>query len=505
MKSRRLLHHFIVVLTLSIGASSSIMAQVMTGPDVNVSDMAGYQGEVGVALNPTNPLNIVVVTNELTDLTKLGVWYSLDGGATWTANFVDENADGLDPDDIRFDPNVAFDSDGNVYIVYSMSGPPSRVVLTRSSDGGQHYHQSAIVTTDPSSSRLHTAMVTTRSADGADAVLVVYARVHPPESIEAALSLNAGASFTVHSNFINEVLQRTFLPWAVADTAGNFHVVWEVELNNSGTGIIQHDVLDGVTLANSHSNTTVTTIQITDFAAPTSEIPAQPDRGLFSVATVDVDRATGRLYLTYTDRINTATDDTDIYVRYSDSNGADWSDRIKVNDDHTTTSQFMPRIAVDQTTGTLVAIWYDARNDVATNGLVDIYTSVSHDGAASWSRNQQVTTAQSDESVNNPQRDSRNYLEYIGLSVHDGVAHVSWTDARDDNFNAGTNEDIYSAAIYIDSPCPWDLDGSGSVGTNDLLALFAQWGTAGPADFDESGVVDTNDLLILFANWGPCP
>ena len=55
------------------------------------------------------------------------------------------------------------------------------------------------------------------------------------------------------------------------------------------------------------------------------------------------------------------------------------------------------------------------------------------------------------------------------------------------------------------SPCPWDLDGSGSVGTSDLLALFAQWGTAGPADFNSDGVVNTSDLLILFANWGPCP
>ena len=54
-------------------------------------------------------------------------------------------------------------------------------------------------------------------------------------------------------------------------------------------------------------------------------------------------------------------------------------------------------------------------------------------------------------------------------------------------------------------PCPWDLDKSGTVNTSDLLALFAQWGTAGPADFDGNGVVNTADLLILFANWGPCP
>lgn len=60
---------------------------------------------------------------------------------------------------------------------------------------------------------------------------------------------------------------------------------------------------------------------------------------------------------------------------------------------------------------------------------------------------------------------------------------------------------------YCKNPpqCPWDLDESGSVGTSDLLALFAQWGTAGSADFDGSGAVGTADLLILFANWGACP
>ncbi len=52
--------------------------------------------------------------------------------------------------------------------------------------------------------------------------------------------------------------------------------------------------------------------------------------------------------------------------------------------------------------------------------------------------------------------------------------------------------------------CPWDLDGSGAVGTGDLLTLFSQWGTDGSADFDGSGTVGTGDLLILFANWGVC-
>lgn len=71
-----------------------------------------------------------------------------------------------------------------------------------------------------------------------------------------------------------------------------------------------------------------------------------------------------------------------------------------------------------------------------------------------------------------------------------------------------TNGDDSGSAYIFDaanmSACPWDLDKSGSVGTSDLLELFAQWGTSGTGDFNGDGIVSTNDLLILLANWGPC-
>ncbi len=55
--------------------------------------------------------------------------------------------------------------------------------------------------------------------------------------------------------------------------------------------------------------------------------------------------------------------------------------------------------------------------------------------------------------------------------------------------------------------CPWDLDGSGSVGASDLLTLLATWGPCKgcPADFDNDGSVGASDLLALLVNWGPCP
>ncbi|MHC4414708.1 MAG: M28 family peptidase [Planctomycetota bacterium] len=54
-------------------------------------------------------------------------------------------------------------------------------------------------------------------------------------------------------------------------------------------------------------------------------------------------------------------------------------------------------------------------------------------------------------------------------------------------------------------PCPADIDGDGTVGVRDLLALLAAWGEpGGPADVNGDGIVDLRDLLALLAAWGPC-
>ena len=112
------------------------------------------------------------------------------------------------------------------------------------------------------------------------------------------------------------------------------------------------------------------------------------------------------------------------------------------------------------------------------------------------------------------------WLEKGGVSLFDGSHWTTYTttnsplphrqveavgfDAAGHLWVGATSEGV--AQVFIGEPgnCPWDLDKSGSVGTGDLLALFAQWGTDGSADFDGSGAVGTSDLLILFANWGPC-
>jgi hypothetical protein len=62
-----------------------------------------------------------------------------------------------------------------------------------------------------------------------------------------------------------------------------------------------------------------------------------------------------------------------------------------------------------------------------------------------------------------------------------------------------------SGAAYVFSACLGDIDGDGSVGVVDLLAVIGAWGAAGgPADVDADGVVGLGDALAVIDRWGPC-
>ncbi|MHC4989846.1 MAG: FG-GAP-like repeat-containing protein [Planctomycetota bacterium] len=55
-------------------------------------------------------------------------------------------------------------------------------------------------------------------------------------------------------------------------------------------------------------------------------------------------------------------------------------------------------------------------------------------------------------------------------------------------------------------PCPGDLDDSGTIDVNDLLAVILAWGNAGgPEDIDQDGIVGVNELIILVLGFGTCP
>ena len=100
--------------------------------------------------------------------------------------------------------------------------------------------------------------------------------------------------------------------------------------------------------------------------------------------------------------IKNPTDNTDIFLTYSDDGGRTWSSPVEVNDDSSVNDgetqssesfnsediftgrvQFQPEIAVDPVTGTVVVSWRDGRDDAA-RARVATFLATSIDGGQTF-------------------------------------------------------------------------------------------------------------------------
>lgn len=75
--------------------------------------------------------------------------------------------------------------------------------------------------------------------------------------------------------------------------------------------------------------------------------------------------------------------------------------------------------------------------------------------------------------------------------------------------SGGTFEGVGTAcaSFQCPQPCPGDINGSGMVNVDDLLAAINSWGPCAgcPADTNGDGLVNVDDLLAVINHWGPCP
>ena len=82
---------------------------IVIGPNVNMTNESGAQSETAVAVNTTNPMNILASVNDLT--TTAAMYESTDGGVTFTkTNF--------HPASFCYDTWLAFNANGDAFISY---------------------------------------------------------------------------------------------------------------------------------------------------------------------------------------------------------------------------------------------------------------------------------------------------------------------------------------------------------------------------------------------------
>ena len=456
-------------LAVALAALAAAQATVAAPANVDVSQRHLNESEEAIAVNPANPDNIVTVTNVghgeagLTAGMFEGV--SFDGGQTWTRKLI--ALGGGDPlGDACCDPSLSFDSHGNLFMTY-LYQVEDQVPVALSADGGLTFRVIA---------NISRANLPGKKSGGDNRGLFRF--VDQP-TITAAqgevwVVFNAGGPMVATGAPVTGLGQvGAFVPVEVVPGTNNCtygevsigpagQVMQACNLTETGQGggkIFVNVDPDGLGPAGFGDRVFITQTHVGGF----DFIPAQPDRSVDAEAGLAWDRTRGphgRVYMVNTAEHPNESDNTDIYVRHSDDNGATWSAAVRVNDDTTANSQFLPKISLDPTTGNIAVVWYDTRNDLGAGGPGDtdgipnddaqFWGAFSTDGAASFTPSIQISggTSNSHDSGN-----GIDYGDYTGLSFYGGTAHPAWSDNSNSTGNnpdgALHQLDIYTAAVPV--------------------------------------------------------
>jgi hypothetical protein len=455
-----------MILALSQFSAALAASGLTVGPNVDISRFADNEAETTIAVNPTNPNNVVVVSNfQRADALMQSV--SFDGGATWSARMIADGTDGLGV--ACCDPNGAFDQYGNYFLVY-LDLRAKKVQTAYSTDGGRTMRFLATLDHSDNSNPQNNGKKWGAGTDqpslatGPGGTWFVYkmfsaggqllqVRGLPVSGLGQFGSLNASQS-------VPGSKYGSFGDIAVGQN-GQVLTTYQDNIPTEGPSTIWTNLdRDGFGPAGFGAALAATSTNVGGF----DFIPPQARRSVDAEAGLGYDRTggphRGRVYVLYTDEQPNESNNTDIWVRYSDNDAATWSAPVRVNDDAGTNSQFNPHIAIDQVTGYVAVGFHDSRNDLGTHGPGDTngipnddaqyFVAVSRDAGVSYSANEQVSvgTSNADEAHNGVQ-----YGDYTGMSFAGGVIHPAWAD----NSNAvGGNPDgaldrfdVYSAAIIV--------------------------------------------------------
>lgn len=159
---------------------------------------------------------------------------------------------------------------------------------------------------------------------------------------------------------------------------------------------------------------------------------------MFTLPSLAIDRTDGphggTIYVAWMDH---SQGHGEILVSRSADHGQTWSPPATVHDapeESADRDRFMPAIGVGPD-GTVDVVFYDKRDD-PENHLFHLYHAYSVDGGQTWSANLQVSEVAVDEQHSHHQNGMIFMGDYIDIAHSDGMAYPTWVDTRDDQADA---------------------------------------------------------------------
>ncbi len=401
----------------------------LVNTEIQLNQVLGAN-EVTVEINPGNPLQAVAGSN---NNGGQEMYYSTDGGATWTIQGTLPNT--------CCDPTVDWKSDGSIAYVAALSGSIG-VSFWRSFDGGQTWVDRFNLTPSGSDKEfIHVDRSPTSAFQ--DNIYLTY---HNGNTMQFARSTDNGSSWSIQA-----------FPAAPSGIGS------DITTTSNGDIFYVYGAFNTQTIELLKSTDGGTTFGPAFTITPTSgsfdwPIPAMESRRAWIYAAADSDRSggpfDGSVYVAFTD--TTAPESsipvnnhTIIEVWYSRDGGATWN----VSNPHSMADtndvdRFNQWIKVDEV-GNVHVVFYDTRHSVDRTG-VDLYYNVSVDGGVTWPAPQRVTSATSANLT-----DGQEWGDYNGISVLFDQMLSTWTDNRDgppnakDAYVAGMDNEVAQPTFFL--------------------------------------------------------
>lgn len=375
-------------------------------------------GEPHIVTNPRNPLNSICAFN------TNGVYYTLNG-IDWVK--VPVAFPGFS---ILGDPVLTFDSLGvATYAQLYQNGSTYGIVVTRSTNKGVSWSGAYNVASTTVGLSDKEWIAADQTAGPYSNNLYLGWRQFGASGMRFVRSTNGGVNWSLPMSFTGN--QGAYVAVGPNGSIQGGSVYFAAFNNNN---ILVSRSTDGGVTFGSQVDATGSFTPAGNICAGRNTVKDCIRTNAFPKVAADNSYTStrGNVYAVY--EVNpVGADIADVYFVRSTNNGQTWSIPVKVNDDATTTDQWLPAISVDNKTGKIFISWYDSRVDPANNLLTRVYGTVSTNGGVSFTQNEAISNV----SFNpNNMRQSQGsgqafYIgDYFGIAAIGNTSYAVWMDGR---------------------------------------------------------------------------
>jgi len=383
-------------------------------------------GEPHIVTNPRNPLNSICAFN------TNSVYVTFDGHS-W--NRVSVSFPGFASSEILGDPVLAFDSLGNlIYQQLYQQGSTYGVVVTRSTNGGASFSGAYRVTSTTVGLSDKEWICADQTAGPYSNYLYTGWRQFGSTGMRFSRSTNGGVNWSSPITLTGDQGAYVCVGPDGPIQGGSVYMA-----NTSGQSIrVARSTDGGATMLPQVVATTFLGSGVSCSGRQTVKGCIRTNSFPKIAADNSYGAYRGNVYVVY--EANPGTGDvSDIFLIRSTDYGQNWFPPVRVNDDATTTDQWLPAISVDNTNGRIYISWLDSREDPASDLQTKMYGTYSTNGGVSFVANSPVsTTLFNPDNMKVSQGSGQAFYigDYIGVSAINKTALTVWMDGRSNNLGS---------------------------------------------------------------------